>query len=466
MSSVHPQDPAISEEGIRPPDAASGAAKEGSASPAVGGSYLGLWRKNRDFRLLFLASMISLTGDWFLSVALLDLVLSLTGMATLASLVNLCMNLPVFLVTPWAGRLADRMDRKKLMIVVDLIRAGAALMPLLATTPARLPLAYLGIIIISLGEAFFDPAAQAALPNVVSREDLGRANTLIGSVWGTMMVIGSALGGLVTMHFGRTAAFAVNSASFVISALLVWRVRARFSEDAPGTLPKVSLRQSLAETAEYARRRPQVMALLVAKAGYGLGAGMIALLAIFGREVFGRGAEGISYMLIARGLGALIGPFLLAALLASVVQRVRAIAACVAIFSLSYLALSQSPTLQLGMAALFVAHMGGGAQWQASTYGLQATVPDKLRGRILSIDYGLLTLALSFSSVLAGVLADRTTPRTAMACMSVLGLLWSLFYWLWTRRLFTEDLSMPQAPALPQAHATPAAPPETGSPSA
>lgn len=415
-----------------------------AAAPAgarpVGGSYLGLLRRNREFRLLFIATMISLAGDWFLTVALLDLVLGLTGIATLASLVNLCMNLPVFLVTPWAGRLADRMDRKRLMIGVDLLRASAALLPLLATTPARLPIAYLGIIVISLGEAFFDPAAEAAMPNVVAREDLGRANTLIGSVWGTMMVVGSALGGVITMHFGRTAAFVINSASFALSALLVSLVRVPFSEHAPGTRAQVSVRESLRETAEYARRRPQVLAMLVAKGGYGLGGGMIALLGIFGQKVFSAGAEGISYLLIARGLGALVGPFVLAALLDRVDQRVRAIAACVALFSFGYLALSLSPTISMGMAALAVAHMGGGAQWQASTFGLQAIVPDHLRGRILSVEYGLLTLALSVSSVTAGVLADRTSPRVAMASMSMFSLLWALFYWLWTRRVFKNGM--------------------------
>src|SRR3954453_8223597 len=100
-----------------------------------------LLRTNRDFRLLYFESMISLGGDWFLTVALLDLVLQLTGSATLASLMLLCQTLPIFLVTPIAGRAVDRMDRRKLMITVDLIRAIACLLPLFARTPAMLPIA-------------------------------------------------------------------------------------------------------------------------------------------------------------------------------------------------------------------------------------------------------------------------------------------------------------------------------------
>src|SRR3954453_15662852 len=98
-----------------------------------------LLRSNRDFRLLYFGSLISLGGDWFLTVARLDLVLQLTGSATLASLMLLCPPLPIFLVTPIAGRAVDRLDRRKLMITVDLLRTVACLLPLLARTAALLP---------------------------------------------------------------------------------------------------------------------------------------------------------------------------------------------------------------------------------------------------------------------------------------------------------------------------------------
>src|SRR6266576_6582370 len=97
--------------------------------------YWRLVRDNRDFRLPYIGTLSSLGGDWFLTVALLDLVLSLTGSATLASLMLLCQMLPIFFVTPVAGHIVDRVDRRKLMIVVDLVRTGACLLPLLARTP-------------------------------------------------------------------------------------------------------------------------------------------------------------------------------------------------------------------------------------------------------------------------------------------------------------------------------------------
>ena len=150
--------------------------------------YLRLLKHIRDFRLLYLATLISLGGDWFLTVALLDLVLDLTGSATLVSLVLLFQTLPIFLFTPHAGHVIDRLDRRKLMIGVDLLRIGACLLPLLARTPAMLPFAFAGVFLIAVGSAYFEPAAQAALPNIVSGEELAAANVLMGSTWGTMLV--------------------------------------------------------------------------------------------------------------------------------------------------------------------------------------------------------------------------------------------------------------------------------------
>ncbi|HEX2123326.1 MAG TPA: MFS transporter, partial [Thermoanaerobaculia bacterium] len=192
--------------------------------------YLRLLRTNRDFRLLYAATLISLGGDWFLTVALADLVLQLTSSATLVSLILLCQTLPIFLFTPHAGHLIDRVDRRKIMIATDLARVVACLLPLFARTPAMLPFAFAGVIVISIGSAYFEPASQASLPNIVKPEELGPANVLMGSTWGTMLAAGAAIGGAVTTVFGRDVSFVFDAATFLVSALLLKMIRARFSE--------------------------------------------------------------------------------------------------------------------------------------------------------------------------------------------------------------------------------------------
>lgn len=414
----------------------------GTSGPEEGGSYLGLLRRNRGFTLLYGATLISLAGDWFLTVALLDLVLELTGSATLASLLTLCATLPVFFATPLVGPLVDRLPRQRLMIAMDLLRAGAALLPMLAQSTTTLPLAFFGIVVISLGSSMFDPAAEAALPNLVAPADLSRANVLLGSTWGTMLVVGSSLGGLVALRFGRSVAFGVDSATFLISALMIARVRGPFAQGLGGAAAAhgggAAEGIGLFAALSYARRHPQVLLLLLCKGGYGLGSGVVSLLSVFGREIFRQGPAGIGTLYAARGAGALLGPFLLRALIRDERHQYRAIGLCIALFGLGYAGLSLSPQAGIGWAALTVgvAHLGGGAQWQISTYGLQRLVPDRLRGRIFAADYGLLTLTMGLSSVSAGFAADRLGPVTAVLGAASLAVLWGAVFTALSFRLF------------------------------
>jgi len=398
--------------------------------------YWRLLRGNRDFRLLYVATLISLGGDWFLTVALLDLVLQLTGSATLASLMLLCQTLPIFLFTPHAGHLIDRIDRRKLMIVMDLMRTGACLLPLLATRPSMLPFAYAGVILISIGSAYFEPASQAALPNIVAPEELGPANVLMGSTWGTMLAVGAAIGGAVTARFGRDASFIVDSISFLASAAMLAAMRARFSEARSSQHERPPLRESIRETFRYAKSHPRVLALLTCKGGYGTGAGVIAMLSVFGREVFRAGAWGIGLLFAARGLGALVGPFLLRGVTRRDESRYRLITACILVFGIGYATLAFSRSLSVGLAAIFFAHLGGGAAWQISTYGLQRETPDFIRGRVFSVDYGFVTLTMALSSLVAGLASDRFGPVGATAGVASISVIFAMVWGALTRRLW------------------------------
>ena len=406
--------------------------------------YVRLLRTNRDFRLLYLGTLISLGGDWFLTVALLDLVLQLTGSATLASAMMLCQTLPIFFFTPHAGHLIDRIDRQKLMIAVDIARAGACLLPLLVRTPALLPFAYAGVIVISIGSAYFEPASHAALPNLVSRDELGPANVLMGSTWGTMLAVGAAIGGLVTMRFGREASFLIDSASFVLSAVLLKMIARPFSEPREAHHVQPPLGESIRQTIRFAREHPRVLGLLTVKGGYGLGAGVIAMLSVFGREVFRAGAYGIGLLFAARGLGALVGPFFVRFVARRDETQYRAIAFCVLIFGAGYSALAMSKSLAAGLIAIFFAHLGGGAAWQISSYGLQRETPDFIRGRVFAADYGFVTLSMAVSSLAAGVASDRFGPFVATVGTAMLSLVFGLVWAAWTWRLWRASRAVPR----------------------
>lgn len=415
-----------------------------ATAAAASGGYLDLLRRNRNFRLLYVGGVVSLAGDWFLTVALLDLVLDLTGSGLLAALLIVGQTLPSFILAPYAGTVVDRVDRRRLMIGVNLFCMVAALTPLLARTPATLPFAYLGVIGISIGATFFAPASQAALPNVVDDRDLARANILMGSTWGTMLAAGAALGGLATSALGRETAIVINAVSFGVSALLLWRVTARFQQVRPAE--HVRLLTALRQAAGYAAAHRRVLALLSCKAGYGIAAGAVALLSVFGNEVFGLGALGIGLLYAARGGGALLGPILIRRIGGGDERMFSLIGAACVFQGVGYIVFAVVPAFGFAVLAIFIAHLGGGALWTASSYGLQRSVPDELRGRIFAADFGFFTLTVSLASIAAGFLSDHVGPTPTAMLLGGAGVLWGVAWTLWTRPLWRPGAAL-TAPA-------------------
>jgi len=407
-------------------------------------SYLSLFRRNPDFRRLYVAQLISFGGDWFATVALLGLALEFTDSATVASLVLVLQTAPFFLASPYAGVLADRLDRRKLMIAADVGRAVVSLGFLLARDSSTLWIALVCVALLSIGAAFFEPTATASLPNLVEEDDLPAANALIGAAWGTMLAVGAGLGGLVAGLVGRDAAFLVNALSFAVSGLLIWRVRRPFKASLTAEEQAVleaaggmgGLRRSLKETLSLVRRSPIVGALLTTKATFGVGMGVVLLLAVFGEEVFQAGDAGIGLLFAARGAGALVGPFIARRYMTDDDRGLlRTIAVAIGAFLLGYALLPASPTILLACLCVFFAHLGGGAQWSLSSYGLQVSVPDRLRGRVFSFDYALVLLATTLSTIVAGVLAEFVGPILTLyvlvAAVALAGLIWLV----WTRPL-------------------------------
>lgn len=446
------------------------------------GPYVTLLRGNPAFTRLYSAQLISFAGDWFTQVALLGLVLELTGSPTAASLLLVVQTAPFFLLSPIAGVVADRFDRRRVMIGVDLLRVGAALSLLLADDTGTLWIAFAATAGIAAGGAFFEPASAAALPNLVSRDELPHANVLMGSAWGTMLAVGAAAGGLVAALLGRDAAFVIDGLSFLVSALLLVGIRRPFSEridEAAGAAAPVgaeaqaaapegaqtgagtppsqpSVLAAIGETLSLARADRRVASLLTVKAVFGIAGGVILLLAVFGEQVYRGGELAIGLLFAARGLGALIGPFLARSWIGTDQGRLFVgVAIALAVFLLGYVLLPLAPVLWAGAVCVFIAHLGGGAQWTLSTYGLQRVVPDRIRGRVFSIDFALVTLTMALSTIVAGLLADMLGPRAAMVVLLVPGVLGGLAWALYSRPLMARGAG----PLVPEAASVPASEP-------
>ena len=186
-------------------------------------SSLSLLRRNRDFRRLFLSSVISLGGDWFLFVAITGLILETTGKAIDVGLAILAQQAAFFRRSPIAGVLADRLDRRKLMIGCDLARAAIVRRVPRSSDRTRCGSPTRCSRLLSVFSAPFEPASSAAIPNVVDPEDLPTANASSGSLWGTMLAVGAALGGVVSTVFGRDTAFVDRRGVVRCSRRCCWR---------------------------------------------------------------------------------------------------------------------------------------------------------------------------------------------------------------------------------------------------
>ena len=396
---------------------------------------ISLLKRNAAFRRVYLASLVSYMGDWFLTVALFDLILELSDSALTASFVVVAQMLPFFFVSLLAGGpLADRMDRRVLMVISDIARAILVLGFLFVRGPEMIWLAIVLQAIESAIAGLFEPAATAAIPNLVEEEDLSLATALGGSAWGTMLAVGAALGGLVAATLGRDAAFLGDSASFMISALLLIGIRRKMNEKLPDEHP--GLLESSAETIGYARSHPVVSALIAVKAGFGLGGGFIVLLPIFAERVFHAGKIGIGLVMAARGIGALFGPFI-GRRMAGPTDRglFRTIGIALGSFGIFYAFFPLMPSLLLALPFATFAHFGGGAQWALSTYGLQTKVPDHIRGRVFAFDVALITLTLALANVGAGLAADAWGPTVAMYLGVGISMGFAAAWWFGTRKV-------------------------------
>ena len=190
-------------------------------------AYVSLLRRNPAFARLYGAQLTSFAGDWFATVALLGLALEFTGSAGLAARWCSCCR-PADSRPPrrWPGMLADRLDRRRLLVAADLARIPVALAFLLAHDSGTLWIAFVGRPAAGRrrGGLRADLFGLDAQPRR-ARGPANGANVLIGSAWGTMLAVGAALGGMVAATLGRDAAFVVNALSFAVSAALIVGIR-------------------------------------------------------------------------------------------------------------------------------------------------------------------------------------------------------------------------------------------------
>ncbi|HEV2687223.1 MAG TPA: MFS transporter, partial [Bryobacteraceae bacterium] len=275
--------------------------------------FLQLLKRNRNYRYTWSGQVVSEIGDHFNNVAVFSLALANTRSGMVVTGVMLARAIPAVMAGPLAGVVLDRLDRKRIMIASDMIRAAVALGFILSIGRQDTWLLYLLSALLMFASPFFTSGRSAILPTIASKEELHTANSLTQTTQWTTLTIGAFLGGASVTQFGYEWAFAFNALSFLFSALCIRKLHVPgggFKVQRTGLTENEVVRpwHEYMEGLRYMRASPLILGIALLSVGWSSGGGAAQILfSLFGELVFHRGPAGIGYLWASAGVGLLIG---------------------------------------------------------------------------------------------------------------------------------------------------------------
>jgi MFS family permease len=383
--------------------------------------------RHRNFRLFFSGQLISLIGTWMQNIAQAWLVYRLTGSSLLLGIVGFASQIPVFILAPIGGAVADRHNRHRVVIgtqtasmVLAFFLAALTLGRVVQVWHIMVLAALLGVV-----NAFDIPARQAFIVEMVGKEDLMNAIALNSSMFNGARIIGPAIAGVLVASIGEGWCFFANAVSYiaVIVGLLLMQVERvrRVLESSP--------LEHIIEGFRFVRRTMPIRDLLLLLGLVSLvGMPYSVLMPIFADKILHSGARGLGILMGASGVGALIGALMLAAK-SGVRGLGRWVAVSTAAFGITLILFSWSRLLWLSSLMLVPVGLAMMVQMASSNTLIQAMVPDELRGRVMAV-YSMMFMGMApLGALFAGVLADRMgAPLTlsigAVACLAGAAVFW------------------------------------------
>jgi MFS family permease len=380
---------------------------------------LALLRRRPAFRTLWLAGCTSLVGDWLSLVAVALLVIDRGGGPLALAFTFMAHALPAAIASPVAGAIADRWDRRRVLVGADVVLGVITVAMAAAAALGWVPIVVVLLFVRSGVSAVVPPAEAAALPSIVEKSELMSANTLLAATWSTAYIAGMALGGALAL-LGPTTAIALDAASFGVAAILHGLLPSLPPVQKNTLGPLAALLRVPADTRDAFRAAmsDRVLARTVfAKTPVALaaGAGWIALNLIGTKESpFGSPAVSFGVLQAIRGAGTGIGPIVARRLQNSNI-------AVVPLMLLAY-GMAFSGVASLGWVrgavvlsiASFVWGMGSGANWVMSSTQLQTLAPPAVIGRLAAFDELLVTTGMVASAYGGAFVASRHDERTGV----------------------------------------------------
>lgn len=366
--------------------------------------------EERDFRIFWLGQLISVTGTWMQTVATGWLVLTLTGSPFVLGLAAAARSIPVLILVVPAGIVADRFDRRKIVVATSVASTVASGVLAVLTIAGTIDISTVLIIAVVLGisNAFEMPARQSYVSELIGKRDLANAIALNSLLFNGARVVGPAVAGILVALVGPGWAFGINALSFIpviIGLLMISRVH----------IPRVGIaaRSAVPEAIRYLRGEPRVAALLALLAAQTIFASGQFILGPALAQDLGQGAEGLGVLLSAAGAGAVVGGLRLAATANRADRwRVLLVAGLALAAGLAGIGLTRSYPVTL--LCLVVTGWGTVTFNASSNTLIQTIVPDRLRGRMMSL-YTLVLLGLMpVGGLLMGALATQFGSASAI----------------------------------------------------
>ena len=362
--------------------------------------------RHRNYQLFFGGQLISLTGTWMQSVAESWLVFRLTGSAALLGVTSFATLAPVFLFATLGGIVADRVDRRRVIIVTQSVSMVLPLTLAALTLSGHVRVWHVFILATCLGivNAFDIPARQSFVVEMVGREDLSNAIALNSSMVNGARVVGPAVAGLLVAAVGEGWCFLINGVSYVavIAGLLMMKVPRR-----PRAMARRSAWRDTVDGFRFVAKTAPIHSLLILL-GLLSFAGMpySVLMPVFAESILKQGPQGLGLLMGASGLGALGGA--LSLLMRRGVRGLgRWVAVSAAAFGIALVAFSFSRTFWLSALLLIPVGAAMMVEMAASNTLLQAMVPDALRGRVMAF-YSMMFMGMApFGALFAGWVAER-----------------------------------------------------------
>lgn len=367
-------------------------------------SYRAVLAANVDFRRVWLGEVVSFLGDWFSLIALYTVVQELTDSTTAIAGVLVGKTLPIFLVTPIAGPLVDRFDRRLILLATDVARAVLVLGLMAAWQWQSLPLLYLTLALQMAFSGLFIPARTAVIGQVCTERQLPVAMALSGGTWSIMLAFGAAIGGVLTEIVGIHGAFALDGLTYLLSAWFLWGLPSLPPEESEHGSDK-----SFAEGLRYIRSHPWLATTLSLKPAMAVQSAALVTVPLYGNGVFEKAAGPLFIGLLysARGFGALVGSMGTRLLTGdSDLAMRRAMLPCFVLAGGSYALLSWAPSIGWAAVGFFGAAVGTGTIWVFGGTLAQRASEGPLRGRVFAVEWGVMTLVSAGTAYVAGVVTD------------------------------------------------------------